>query len=1636
MSELNTSLIFQILDIIPRDQVIISEDAEGNREVTYEAIEYEDDDDEFTSGRPRRKVKMNTADVRKELVIHLFGRTEAGEKVRVDIEGFRPSFALRVPSEYNLSEALFAVREYVGRHGSGFAHEIKWTTEKKKTFYGFTADKYFNYIVLSVPSLDLFRRARSLFLNKVYHPTTLRPGLGGPWKGKAPEVFDALLDPMLRFIHLRHIDPCGWVNAKTYDIDEDAGIYGCYWENIEAMKSVVPIAPFKQLFWDIECMSESGDFPLAKKNYNKLAKEVLIAAVDAKHAAELVLSAIPYKGTTPMSGITQLPLKRTPTPRITIESALLSDQIQKKMTESMSRYKVATNQEMRGEVIGEMATAIARGLPNIALRGDPVIQVGCVLVQGNKVEKHLFAQPDCADIDGVVVHSAATEAEMLLEWCRWMRDVDPDILIGYNIFGFDEKYVHDRMEELGLAHDDAYESLNRLVADGGNMTLKESFLSSAALGDNYMYIWNSEGRLQIDLYHYVRRTATLMSYKLDAVTQHFLSGKVAGAKVAVGGSRWELTLKGAVKEIRVGRAIVLLDNDGEPICEKLVVEELREGGVVVVGAVEEVDWSEVIAAPKWAMGKDDVSPKDIFRLQRGTAADRAIVGKYCIQDCDLVIDLYKKLETFPNAMAMANVCSVPVGYIFTRGQGIKIESLIFREAWRREQRIQVLPSPNRDEVQDSYEGAIVLTPEPGVYANVGVCDFASLYPSTIESENISHDSLVWVKDYDNQGGFIGIAWGSEEYDNYDPATGWRYTDINFDILKADPMDTRKNPKKIKVGIRVCRYAQYPITTEGPQALVDRKGTLPQIVQMLLAARKQKRKEGEKETDPARKNLLDVEQLAYKLTANSLYGQLGSSTFKVRLQHLAASVTAYGRSQIMFAKAAIEKFYGNGRDNRCDARCETKVVYGDSVTGDTPVFLMENDNKSIKRIDECMDASEWLSYHTTKEAIDLSDKNISVWTDKGFTKIKRIIRHRLAPNKKLFRILTHTGVVDATEDHSLVLANGTECKPGDVSIGTELLHNDNQHTSLADTNTDISENEAWVMGFFMADGSCDAYKYNTQMKYSWAINKSDYTLLEKAKDKCPFNTTILDTLASSGVYKLVPYGESTKKIVEKYRPLFYNAHREKKVPDAILNSPINITKAFWDGFYAGDGDKDDNGYCRFDQKGKEVCHGLYLLARKLGYNVSVNDRASKPDVFRLTMTTKTQRKNPIKIKKIIELQHPGPDTYVYDFETENHHFAVGPGALVVHNTDSLFVQFNPKNVETGEDLTGLPAREAVFELTTEAGQFITKALKPPHDFEFDKAFDPIMIFSKKRYAGNMYESTPTEFVQKSMGIVMKRRDNAPVLKMIYGGALRKLLNEKDVIGATEFVRQTVSDLIEGRVSWSQLTISKSLRAEYANPASIAHKVLADRIAARDPGNAPVAGDRIPYIYVRPQGGQVTSKSQGDRIELPSYAKEVGMQPDYEMYVENQLSIPISQLFSLVVEQMPGFDQTMIDKKMISKIGKKGLETDDEIAEYMLGIKEAIAYDLLFRDVMRKYREKVNLSVMKSIFGCVKTDTKYANLGAKTVAAAGTAGAPAPAQKMLIKGSSQMKLDYMFDKMLVSNTMKKATNSSTLKKDTTK
>jgi len=1426
-----TDIVFQILDILSRDELITSEN-EDTIVVSYDTVnnDYSDDENE-------RSKMPKTQALRSQLLIHLFGRTVTGKRVRVDVEGFCPYFYVEAPilTTGQLRIAQQQLKDYIGKCCK-FASHVTIGLEFREKFYGFTNHMNFPFFKLTVKSMQHFYNLRQLFLNKENnHPQIKGIKIGTLWTNAAPAVYESHLDPMLRFLHTQNIQPCGWITVKDVkedDFTDDA--LRCNYTDCLPAAAPAAAAPFVTVSWDIECFSGSGDFPLAKKDYKKVAKDIYAIATSGAHAVELIDQAMLWLNEGDVLSesagrpITPIQCKNKLSPDA--RRVFLAGMNQVKIYNELEKYLKESPLD-KDEAIEGLTDSLNKILgTRFPVAGDPIIQIGASIAAG---EKHIFVYPSCDPIDDTIVHVSPNEAAMLVDWFKWMEIVDPDILLGYNIFGFDEKYVWQRVEELGLQDDVSLQAFNRLSADGGVMKCEESFLSSSALGDNVLNMWTTQGRLQIDLYHYVKRTMQLASYKLDDVAASLMSGALVSIESPDAAGQIELTLKGAVKDIRVGRALKLLDESNEAISAKLEVISVAAGGKITVSSppMDEDEWIALKAdAESWVIVKDDVSPADIFRFHCGSSADRAKVAKYCIQDCDLVIELYKKLETFMNAMAMANVCSVPVRFIFTRGQGIKIESLIAKECLELNKCIVTLPAPSRSSTEASYEGAIVLDPIPSFYnkSPIGVGDFASLYPSTIISENISHDTLVWVRDFDDDGYLIKHVWGSDVYDELEDVD---YTDIKFDLLIPDPEDHRKTPQKIKAGNRICRYAQ------------NSAGTLPIILKKLLAARKAKRNEAAKETDLLRQILLDTEQLAYKLTANSLYGQLGSGTFKMRLQDLAASTTAYGRLQIMFAKAVIEQFYGPSSGNpRCEARsnfvghdgkeitCEANIMYGDSVTGNTALFINGGElGPRTIRIDEI--GGQWTAYHNTKEAIEL--EGLQVWTERGFTPIKRIIRHRLHPDKKLYRILTHSGVVDATEDHSLVLTDGSECRPADVAVGTELLHNH----------------------------------------------------------------------SAASVYPILPITVSEG------------------------------TRVF---------------------KDKVSAHELYIAALQQGYYVEFISYIGDEIVINITTSNSITNKDTIKI--IYELPHP-EEAYVYDLETENHHFAVGPGALVVHNTDSLFIEFNPRDPITGERLKDREAREAVIDLTTEAGHLVSHALKPPHDFEFDKVFDPMLMFSKKRYAGKMYESNPDDFVYKYMGIVLKRRDNAPIVKKIYGNAMKKVLDEGDVAGATKYVQDAALELVTGTTSLGLLTITKSLRAEYANPDRIAHKVLADRMTVRDPGTAPAAGDRIGYVYVKPPPGQIAAKKQGDRIETPAYVKSTpGVELDAVYYIDHQIKVPVSQMFGLLLEQMPEYERTMLPSNY-----------DELDMEHQMALRENVASNILFTPAISHASMLEKRRVMTKMFG---------------------------------------------------------------------
>ena len=184
-----------------------------------------------------------------------------------------------------------------------------------------------------------------------------------------------------------------------------------------------------------------------------------------------------------------------------------------------------------------------------------------------------------------------------------------------------------------------------------------------------------------------------------------------------------------------------------------------------------------------------------------------------------------------------------------------------------------------------------------------------------------------------------------------------------------------------------------------------------------------------------------------------------------------------------------------------------------------------------------------------------------------------------------------------------------------------------------------------------------------------------------------------------------------------------------------------------------------------------------------------------------------------------------------------------------------------------------------------------------------------------------------------------------------------MKERDLQKAINFLQSCLQELVDARVPIEKLIITKSLNSFYKNPQQIAHKVLADRIAARDPGNKPSSGDRIPFVYI-----VVKDKSalQGDKIETPMYIRDNDLKIDYSFYITNQIMKPVLQLFGLVLEDIWKMQNKPI-KVAKFKRELQMLETNfegnvDKLEEKTDKLKQKEAKILLFDKFLRETDNK--------------------------------------------------------------------------------
>jgi DNA polymerase elongation subunit (family B) len=1460
-----------------------------------------------------------------EYIIYLFGRTIDNDTICVSCTGYTPYFYIKVPQTWSITQCNKFIEWIMSQlDPKSKASVLRSRVENKKSFRGFTNGEEFKFLKLVFKNRTAMNKTIDIFVGK--RPDPKNPGEELQFYKTFPKedftrfpelhveteisflLYESNIDPLLRFLHIKNIDPCGWIKipAGTYTINNittcKIGVT-CKWNSIQHINMDKNI-PFEIMSWDIEVDSSHGDFPLAKKTYLKVASDLvdywslinrqlesikkedknylqnssylkynelkkqptktiydfldksfnekydaksrtltnkfchIHTKLNAKPNTALILSIT--KKIEPLVTIqyTSSNIKQRPANIVKISKFMRNSE---KISEMIEKYNKSWSSQDKTKILGEIEKHNMHSFPEI--EGDRARQIGIKFFKYGETRSYydiILCYGNVSKFDDTtIIINCASEKELILQFVKLMRDRDPDFIIGYNIFNFDWTFLYQRAEELGCLNE--FSQLGRLLNKQSKLIEKRGKVKT-------MYI-DIPGRIQIDIYKTLQREQpNLDSYKLDNVASHFIKSKICDVEYDDDNNTklYVENMDGIHEENYIHILFVegYTENKLDKKLKVLKCEKIGKKSIITVEGIVDI---KKYKEKYWSLSKDDLSPSELFTRFKGNDDDRALIAKYCMMDVNLCIELINKLQMITNNMGMANVCITPLDWIFMRGQGVKILSLISKFCKKEN---YLLPTLLVDGFETGgYEGAFVLPPIPRVYLHeyITVLDYNSLYPSSMIAENLSHETyagcicrceqhiliepitnkiLNWYEeeaktcakcielannnklaDFDNK--WLGISGGEILV-----SLGFEYEDIPHDIYQYVLGKTGNVKDKFKIGVKICRFVQYPNSE---------KGIIPRILMGLLKARKDTRTKqifevvktssaeyvgvvGEigddiiivkdinfKPISPELKksdildrymkynsfewSVLEGLQLAFKVSANSLYGQLGAKTSAVFLKDIAASTTATGRKQLLLAKDYVEKNYRNERAN-----ADAEVVYGDSVTKDTPIYIRVNGGtvQTIKVSDLAEmfgDENGWNHCREDgrqkKEYCEMR-QNVETWTDKGWTKLNRIIRHSLASYKKIIRIVTTSGLVDVTDDHSLLKPDGSVISPKDVVIGTELLHH-----------------------------------------------------------KLPSND-------AKGLYSFISKSKNNKQYFK----------------DQISAARVCIT------------------------------------AQEYGYSTSIMIEDNK-----FVVTVIDSVSNSDKVIQLYEIDYPAGE-YVYDLTTDNHHFAAGIGNIIVHNTDSIFVNFRPKNPD-GSYMTGKAGLERSIELGKEVEKGIKKIMKNPQNLGYEKTFWPFIIFSKKRYVGNKYENDPNKYKQASMGIVLKRRDNCPLVKIVFGGVIDILMNKQNYAAAADYVTECLIKLTDKNgYPIDKLTISKSLNSGYKNPDQIAHKVLADRIGERENGNRPQIGDRIPYVYIV----NPNAKLQSDKIETPSYVLANNLEIDKTFYITNQISKPVGQIFALFIENL--------------------------------------------------------------------------------------------------------------------------------------
>ena len=428
--------------------------------------------------------------------------------------------------------------------------------------------------------------------------------------------------------------------------------------------------------------------------------------------------------------------------------------------------------------------------------------------------------------------------------------------------------------------------------------------ASSAYGTVTMVFITMEGKINIDLYPNIKRLFKLRKYSLDFVSNYFL-----------GHGKHDVSAK------------------------------------------------EMFAIYERSLIKDEYGNQSLESIQETTK-----VVAYCIEDSNLVVDLFDTVNIWHHLTELANIAGVSILDLCTRGEQIRCYSNIFNSCFKRG---YVVSNPKSYDYY--YSGAFVKEPIVGLHENVFTFDFSSLYPSIIIGYNLCYTTYVpqelWhtVREEDCN----VIKFTQEEPINFKSSD--REKNVIEESDDEESEDEDEAPEKKKKDEKMITR-NYEFRFVKPHI---RDGILPDLERSWINDRKKVKKELKKvenevkllkdeiklfksvesrdkllELESKLKNIevqeivLDKRQAAIKVLANSGYGFTGVRSGYLPILPVAMSICALGRQLINKANDFFVENYKEYNPSVCYNDTDSSFISLDLKEGDDFVKIGNEMSEAI------------------------------------------------------------------------------------------------------------------------------------------------------------------------------------------------------------------------------------------------------------------------------------------------------------------------------------------------------------------------------------------------------------------------------------------------------------------------------------------------------------------------------------------------------------------------------------------------------------------------------------------------------------------------------------------------------------------